>query len=151
MIKVLKILWSKIKSLFKGNGNKPPLGSTEQTHWINHIYDETVSWPNKGMMWANVHGFDEGPGQTYWVGIDVRSFGFRAADYIIKCKNKSTYDEYIREANRDMPNVMYKMRDDSRLNYRKGSDVNTEFIFKWGGDEKTFDVHLSTDHYAEEK
>lgn len=145
-MKIIKTLFAGIRRFFSKK-----LKSSEQVHWVNHIYDETVSWPNKGMMWANVHGFDEGPGATYWVGIDVRSFGFRAADYIIKCKNKSTYDEYIREANRDMPNVLYKMRSDSRLNYKSGSDVNIEYIFRWGGDDKSFDVHLATDSYAEEK
>lgn len=44
-------------------------------------------------MWCNVHGFDEGPGSIYWIGMDLRSFGIRVADYIIKCKNKSTYDK----------------------------------------------------------
>ena len=60
MIKVLKILWSKIKSLFMGK--KPSLGSSEQTHWVNHIYDQTRWWPDGQIHWANIHGFDEGPG-----------------------------------------------------------------------------------------
>ena len=100
---------------------------------------------------VNVHGFDEGPGQTYWVGLDGRSFGIRIADYIVKCKNKAIYDEYISFAKSNPTKFLYKMREDSRMNYRYGDDVNIEFIFKWGGEEKTFDVHLSTDSYAEEK
>ena len=58
MAKLLKIIWSKVKSLFK----KSAFDSSEQTHWVNHIHDETVTWPNSAMMWMNVHGFDEGPG-----------------------------------------------------------------------------------------
>ncbi len=130
---------------------KPTVDSSEQTHWVNHIYDETVSWPNGALMWANVHGFDEGPGQTYWIGVDVRSFGFRAADYVVKCKNKSTYDDFLYTAWHDTEKFLSKMREDSRVNCKRGSDVNIEFIFRWSDDDKTFDVHLSTDDYAEEK
>lgn len=143
---LLKILISKVKSWFTKT-----LKSTEQVHWINHIFDETVTWPNGALMWANVHGFDEGPGQIYWVGVDLRSFGIRVADYIIKCKNKSTYDDFIYTASHDTEKFLNKMKTDSRVNYRHGNEVNIEYVFKWGGSEKTFDVHLSTDHYAEEK
>ena len=120
-------------------------------HWVNHIYDETVSWPNKGMMWCNVHGFDEGPGTTYWVGLDIRSFGFRAADYIIKCKTKAEYDKWISKAFNDMPGILSAMKSAPELNIINGDDVNIEFQFRWGDDEKDFNLHLSTDWYAEEK
>ena len=145
---ILKVAWEKFRRLFN---RKPLLGSSEENHWINHIYDETVSWPNGALMWANVHGFDEGPGQTYWLGIDIRSFGIRCADYVLKFRSKSLYDEYREAAFRDTPKVLYKMREDSRLNYKYGNDVNIEFIFRWGDEDKSFDVHLSTDSYAEEK
>ena len=147
MIKLLNIVWNKVKSWFK----KPSLASSEQTHWVNHIYDETVTWPNSALMWANLHGFDEGPGQTYWLGIDVRSFGIRCADYVLKFKRKSLYDEYREYAFRDPTKVLYKMREDSRLNYKYGDDVNVDFMFRWGDEDKHFDVHLGTDSYAEEK
>jgi len=139
-----------LKKLF-GCFRRRKLASAEQVHWINHTLDETVFWPNGGAMWANVHGFDEGPGQTYWVGVDVRSFGFRAADYIVKCKNKATYDDYLDCAINDTTKFLGKMKNDARMNCRNGSDVNIEYIFKWGGEEKTFDVHLGTDWLAEEK
>ena len=144
---VIKTLIEKIKKVFK----KKALGSSEQEHWVNHIYDETVSWPNSALMWMNLHGFDEGPNQTYWVGMDFRSFGIRVADYVVRCKSKEIYNEYIKAAFNDPAKVLYKMREDSRLNYKYGDDVNIEFIFKWGDDDKSFDVHLSTDSYAEEK
>lgn len=57
MIKALKVIWSKVKSLFKKTSN-----SSEQTHWVNHIYDQTRWWPDGQIHWANIHGFDEGPG-----------------------------------------------------------------------------------------
>lgn len=145
---ILKVLWEKFCNLIKG---RVLLRSAEETHWVNHIHDETISWPNKGMMWMNLHGFDEGPGATYWVGMDFRSFGIRVADYVVKCKSKAIYDEYISAATRSPDKVLYKMRDDSRLNYKYGDDVNIEFVFRWGNDDKSFDVRLGTDSYAEEK
>ena len=145
---VLRLAWEKVCRLFRRKGR---LGSVEQQHWVNHIYDETVSWPNKGMMWMNLHGFEEGIGTTYWVGMDFRSFGIRVADYIVKCKTKSVYDEYIKAACRNPDKVLYKMREDSRLNYKYGDDVNIEFVFRWCDEDKSFDVHLSTDSFAEEK
>lgn len=133
--------------------NKPKSNSAEQVHWVHHIYDETTFWPNSAGMWANVHGFQEGgpDNWVYWVGFDVRTIGIRTADYVIRCTNKATYDEYIREAFNNPTGLLHKMRNDSRLNYNYGSDVNVEFIFKWGDDDKSFDVHLGTDSYAWEK
>ena len=144
MIKAF-IAW--LRNLFR----REKLRSSRQEHWVNHIYDETVSWPNAALMWANDHGFDEGPGQTYWLGIDIRSFGIRCADYVLKFRRKSLYDEYREAAFRDPTKVLYKMRDDYRLSCRHGDDVNVEFAFRWGNEEKTFDVRLGTDSYAEER
>ena len=127
------------------------LKSTEQIHWVNHIYDETVTWPNKAMMWCNVHGFDEGPNITYWIGLDIRTFGIRSADYVIKCKNKATYDKYINKASRDMEGILSEMKADPNLNLATGDDVETEFVFCWGDEDKSFDVRLGWDWYAEEK
>ena len=137
--------------------NKPQSNSAEQIHWVHHIYDETTFWPNSAGMWANVHGFQEASSDgadgswVYWVGFDIRTIGIRSADYVIRCKNKATYDEYIYEAFHNPTGLLHKMRSDSRLNYSYGSDVNVEFIFKWGDDDKSFDVHLGTDSYAWEK
>ena len=102
-------------------------------------------------MWCNVHGFDEGPGSTYWVGLDFRSFGLRVADYIIKCKNKSTYDKWINIASHDIENILSIMKYASELNVTNGDDVNIEYIFRWGEEEKSFNLHLEVDWYAEEK
>jgi len=121
------------------------------TNWVNHIYDETIFWPNSAAMWCNAHGFDQGPGQFYWIGLDMRSFGIRTADYIIKCKNKETYDKYINKASRDMEHLLSAMKSDPNLNVISGSDVNTEFVFRWGEEKKTFNLHLGWDWYAEEK
>lgn len=148
MKKLIKILLARLNRLFVKSEVKD---SIDEEHWINHIYDETVSWPNKGMMWMNLHGFDEGPGQTYWVGMDIRSFGIRVADYVVKCKNKSTYDKWIHEASHDPEKVLYKLREDPNLIYKYGDDVEIKFIFKWGDDDKSFNVRFSTDCYAVEK
>ena len=102
-------------------------------------------------MWCNLHGFDEGPGQTYWIGMDFRSFGIRTADYVIKCKNKTTYDKYIERASKDIENVLNAMKHDPDLNVFNGNNVGTEFIFRWGGESKSFNVRLGWDYYAEER
>lgn len=124
--------------------------STEQTHWVNHLYDETIFWPNKAAMWCNAHGFDEG-GTVYWIGLDFRSFGIRTADYLIKCKNKATYDKYIHKASHDIENILSMMKSDPDLNVTNGDNVNIEYIFRWGSDDKSFDLRLGWDWYAEEK
>ena len=125
--------------------------STEEVHWVNHIHDESVFWPNSAAMWCNVHGFDEGPGTTYWIGMDIRTFGIRSADYIIKCKNKETYDKYLDMACHDIEHILRTMKSDDALAVTEGNDLETKFIFKWGGEEKTFNLRLMTDWYAEEK
>ncbi len=151
-MKLIKLLCEKISRLFK---KSKTLGSSrEEVHWINHIHDETVSvggnWGT--VQWANLHGFDEGPGAIYWVGLDCRCWGIRVADYVIKCKNKATYDKYVDIAvHKGASDFLQAALHDSALNVRRGGDVNVEFIFKWGGEEKTFDVHLAGDLYAEEK
>ena len=97
--------------------------STEETHWVYHIHDETVVWPNKAMMWANLHGFNEGPDAVYWIGLDIRTFGIRSADYLIKCKNKATYDKYIAKAANDPTGLLSAMKNDSNLSMKTGDDV----------------------------
>ena len=101
-------------------------------------------------MWANVHGFSEGPGVVYWLGVDVRSFGIRCADYVIKFTSKGLYDEYKDVAIRDTKKLLYKMREDYRLRYTNGDDMDEEFSFRWGDEEKSFHVHVLGDHYAEQ-
>ena len=129
---------------------KKMLNSTEETHWVNHICDETVTWPNKALMWCNVHGFDEGPGNTYWIGMDIRSFGIRVADYLIKCKDKSTYDKWIDKAKYDTEHVLQAMKDAPELKTIPGGDVNIKFIFRWGDEDKSFNLHVFGDWYAEQ-
>lgn len=128
--------------------------SYEETHWVNHIFDETVSWPNKALMWCNVHGFEESfedIGQVYWIGMDFRSFGIRVADYVIRCKNKRTYDKWINKARNDMDNLLSAMKSAPELNVYNGDDVNVEYVFRWGDEDKSFNLHLRTDWYAAEK
>ena len=102
-------------------------------------------------MWCNVHGFDQGPGEIYWIGLDIRTFGIRSADYLIKCKNKATYDKYIYKAAHDTQGVLAAMKADPNLTMATGDDVNIEYVFRWGDDSKSFNLHLGWDWYAEEK
>lgn len=144
-----------IKMLAARFRQKPKLKSTEQVLWVNHICDRYVNAAQKSVgMYANLHGFEglnEDGSWTYWVGIDIRFIGIRCADYIIKCHNKSTYDAWIDKASRDLNDVLYAIKRADNLNWQWGDDVNIEFIFRWSDEEKTFDVHLSGDIYAEEK
>lgn len=145
-MKLIKTLWNR---LFRKN-----LASREETHWVNHIHDETVSvggnWGT--IQWANLHGFDEGPGVTYYVGLDCRCWGIRIADYVIKCKNKATYDKYIDIAKRKgASDFLQAALNDPALGTWRGGDVGVEFVFRWGGEEKTFNVRLAGDMYSEER
>lgn len=127
-------------------------GSREEVHWVNHTHDEFCPPPSPAIAWANLHGFDEGPGVTYWVGLDCRNFGIRSVDYVIKCKTKAMYDKYIGIAGRDGSSAFLQAAlHDSALNVRRGDDVNVEFVFKWADDDKSFNVRLSGDLYGEEK
>ena len=144
MKKLLKVVVKNLKRLL----SKKSLGSAEQVHWINHIYDVTKPWPDGHPHWANIHGFDEGPGAVYWVGVDYRYLGIRIEDYVLKFKTKALYDEYVNLCPEDF---LKKIQSDSRLSYRRGGSVNVEFVFKWGGNDKSFDVHLDSDIFAEEK
>lgn len=145
-MKLLNVLFSRIKRLFTKKHSK--FGSESETHWVNHIYDESKIYPSGHVQWVNVHGFDEGPGAVYWVGFDSRYMGIRIADYVIKCKNKSTYDEYV---NAYVEDVLQKMLNDSCLSVLSGDDVETEFIFRWGDEDKSFNIRLSGDRLAVEK
>lgn len=149
MFAILRTLYHKIKAWAFADDKGQVVSSQE--HWVNHIHDDTVTWPNGAMMWCNVHGFDEGSGGTYWLGLDLRSFGIRCADYLLKFRSKALYEEYLDAAHRDTKNILYKMRNDSRLDYSYGDSMDTEFIFRWGDDSKLFHIHLGVDSYAEQR
>ena len=148
-MKLLKLLFWKIARLFK----KKKLDSTEQTHWVHHIYDTTFPAHKAAAGgWVNVHGFKEGSegNWIYWVGFDHRSFGIRVQDEVIKCKTEEMYDKYIGYGpnNWEIHNAMKR---DPKLNTRSGDEVETEFIFRWGDEDKSFNVRFSLDQYGEEK
>ena len=80
MIRALKVLFERIKRLFKKKPSKPLLGSSEETHWVEPIYDATLPGHKSGAGgWVNVWGFREGceGNWTYWVGYDYRWMGIR--------------------------------------------------------------------------
>ena len=148
---IIKTFFQKIKVWLVRPFRPATFVASRQEHWVDHIYDDTVTWPNGAMMWCNVHGFDEGPGRVYWLGLDLRSFGIRCADYLLKFRSRALYEEYLFAATRDTKNVLYKMRNDSRLDYTCGYDMDVEYTFKWGDDDKSFHIHLGVDSYAEQR
>lgn len=131
------------------------VGSTEQVYWVNHICDEYVNASQKSVgMYANVHGFEglnNDGSWTYWVGIDIRFIGIRVADIVIRCKNKTTYDRWIYQATHDLNSMPSAVRNAPELYCRDGDDVEVKFIFKWGEEEKSFNVRFGGDRYAEER
>lgn len=145
-----KKLGAKIKRLFI----KPKFQSSEQTHWVNHICDDYVNASQKAVgMYANLHGFEEATsdGWIYWVGIDVRFLGIRTADFVIRCKNRSTYDYWIEKTRKDLDSIPQGLHKYDNLYCFNGDNVNIKFIFRWGNDDKSFNVRFATDRYAEEK
>lgn len=145
---LVSMVVSCMKSLFRKDVK---LGSRDEEHWVNHICDEFVPPPSPAVQWYNLHGFDEGPGVVYWVGLDCRNFGIRSADYVVRCRTKDLYDEYVEAAHDGGSAFLQKALHDGRLSLRRGGDVGVKFIFRWGDDEKTFNVRLAGDFYAEEK
>ena len=152
MIRLFKILIERIKRLFIRK--KPSLDGSEETHWVDHIYDTTFPGHKAGPGgWCNVHGFREGSdssGWTYWVGYDYRWMGIRVQDLVIKCKSKSIYDKYIGWGSENWL-VHNRAMEDKSLYSRWGDEVETEFIFRWGDDDKSFNVRFSGDVYGIEK
>ena len=146
-MKITKSLKLALERLFT---KRPSLKGTEETHWVYHIYDETCADGQTG-GWFNIHGFEEGPGQIYWLGIDCRViFGIRVQDILIKFKSKELYEEYRQKAWKNAHDVHRDMMNDPRLNFRWGSDINTEYVFRWSDESKSFNL-WGNDKYSEEK
>ena len=146
---ILKRFFEWIKKVFTRK-----LGSVEQVHWVNHICDDYVNASQKAVgMYANLHGFEEATdsGWVYWVGIDVRFLGIRTADFVIKCKNKSTYDYWINKTQHDLDSIPQALHKYDNLWCRNGDDVEIDFMFRWGDEDKHFNVRFATDRYAEER
>ena len=147
---IFKRLIERIKRFF----GKKKMNSVEQVHWVNHICDDYVNASQKAVgMYANLHGFEEmtDSGWVYWVGIDTRFLGIRTADFVIKCKNKSTYDYWIKKTRQNLDSIPQALHKYDNLWCRNGDDVNIDFMFRWGGEEKHFNVRFATDRYAEER
>lgn len=147
---IFKRIFERIKGIFR----KPKVASTEEVLWVNHICDDYVNASQKAVgMYANLHGFDglTDAGWVYWVGIDVRFLGIRTADFVIRCKNKRVYDYWIETARKNLDSIPQGLHKYDNLYCRNGDDVNVKFVFKWGGEEKSFNVRFATDRYAEEK
>ena len=139
-------------SLHCGQTSSPTtqLNSSDQNHWVNVIDDTEVFWPNSAAMYANLWGFDEGPGQTYWMALDIRTFFIPIADFVLKFKNKETFDRYWQIAQFGGSDVLKAVECDKNMRMYRG-EINTNFIFRWGNDDRNFDVYLPGDMYAEEK
>ena len=70
---------------------------------------------------------------------------------IVKCKSKEIYDEYIKAASFSTSEFLHKALADSRLNVKRGNDVEIKFVFRWGDEDKSFNVSGKGDLLGEEK
>jgi len=70
---------------------------------------------------------------------------------IVKCKNKAIYDEYIKAASFSTSEFLHKALIDSRISVKRGNDVGIKFVFRWGDDDKSFNINGKGDLFAEEK
>ena len=114
--------------------------------FTTYNYDHSVPVPGI-CSWNNVWGFRDNGG--YWYAcVDMRCFGIRVQDIVVKCKNEETYKLYLKLC--ESSAIINAVFQDDRLNAKKGDDVNVNFRFHHDGDTKEFDIHLSTDRYAYE-
>jgi len=70
---------------------------------------------------------------------------------IVKCKSKEIYDKYIEAAKYSTSEFLHKALEDSRLNVKRGNNVEVKFVFRWGKEDKSFNIDGKGDLYAEEK
>ena len=135
--------------------------SVKQEHWVEAIYDETfpASNPADGQShwgaigWVNVWGFREGSegNWTYYACADGRILGIRIADMIVKCKDKKIYDDYIKAASYSTSEFLQQALNDSRINVKRGNNVKIKFVFRWGDEDKSFNISGKGDLLGEEK
>ena len=134
----IKRFFSKRKSL---------KASKEKTYSdVDHFYNHTsVQIPPPS--WNNIHGFKT-LDNYYWAGCDMRSWGIRVQDILVKCSTKEKADYWIglmQNSNRIIDTI--KTRDD----HKTGSQVDTKFTFYCAdGSDKSFNMTGSSDLYYED-
>ena len=121
---------------------------TRENRDINTVYNYDHSVPVPGICcWNNVWGFKDNCG--YWYAcVDMRCFGIRVQDIVVKCKNEETYKLYLKLC--ESSAIINAVFHDPRLTAKEGDDVNVNFRFHHDGDTKEFDIHCSSDRYAYE-
>lgn len=127
--------------------NKKNIGSaTTSMNNCQHFYDHTaVQTPPPS--WNNIHGFKTLDGY-YWAGCDMRSWGIRVQDILVKCSTKEKADYWIglmQSSNKVIDTI--KTRD----GHKSGSQVDTKFTFYCtDGSDKSFNMTGSSDFYYED-
>lgn len=133
---------------------KAKLKSSEKTIWVNHILDETLYPSSANPGWKNLHGFysEDMDGIHWWIGIDSRILGIRVQDVVVRFNDEKTYKAWVSEAKAGWgTSIINKVLNDPDFRGWNGSDYNVEFVFRWGGESKSFNVHLDGDRYGEQK
>ena len=78
-------------------------------------------------------------------------FGDLEKAVIVKCKNKEIYDEYIKAASFSTSEFLHKALIDSRINVKRGNEVGIKFVFRWGKEDKSFNINGTGDLLGEEQ
>lgn len=134
-----------IKRFF--NKGKSLKASREETYSnVDHFYDHTaVQTPPPS--WNNIHGFLDSSG-FYWAAVDMRSWGIRVQDIVVKCSTKKKAEYWI-----DLMQKSAKVIDTikCRDGHKSGSEINTNFIFNCAdGYNKNFNISGGSDFYLED-
>lgn len=123
---------------------------TNCQHLYNHTHVQSAF-----MAWNNVHGFRAEDG-TYYACSDMRSFGARVQNIIVKCKSKAVYDNMI-EAMADTPTILDIMNHTYELHLlhapiRGNEHPRTyQFVVPNEDYEKEFNFNSWVDFFAEER
>lgn len=132
---------------FKKKENKKNLGSsTRAMNNCQHFYDHTAI-QSPPPSWNNIHGFLDSDGY-YWAAVDMRSWGIRVQDIVIKCSTKKKAEYWI-----GLMQVSAKIIDTVRCRdeHQTGSKINTNFVFNCAdGYSKNFNISGSSDFYLED-
>lgn len=136
-----------IKNFIYNTFNSNNIKSENRDIYTVYNYDHSVPVPGI-CCWNNVWGFQDDKG--YWYAcVDMRCFGIRVQDIVVKCQDLSVYKMYLKLC--ESSAIINAVFSDDRLIANTGDKVNINFVFHHDGDTKEFNIHNNADRYAYEK
>lgn len=110
-----------------------------------HNYERTVV-QTPPPSWNNIHAYETY--KCYWAAVDMRSWGIRVQDIIVKCDSVEK-QVYWRELMTKSAKIIDTIK--CRDNYKTGKEINTEFVFHCtDGSTKSYNMTGSGDLYLED-